>query len=114
MVSNGVMPQYPQMLYIVLLLANAHSLESCGCESTKKVRSGRRARLGFFPSGAHDAFVGSYRDRGCNDPVERFPALSVIRHRFFAVSYVRPGAHAGFEEFATSRLLALPQRKRRG
>jgi hypothetical protein len=36
MVSDGLMPQYPQMLYIVLLLANEHNPESCGCESAKK------------------------------------------------------------------------------
>src|ERR1700730_7134474 len=93
MVSNGVMPQYPQMLYIVLLLANAHSLESCGCGSTKKVRSGRRTRLGFLPSGAHDAFVGSYRDRGCNDPVERIPTLDFHLLPFLAAN-ARPGARA--------------------
>src|ERR1700730_18492116 len=112
MVSTGLMPQYPQMLYIVLLLANAHSLESCGCESTKKVRSGRRTRLGFFPSGAHDAFVGSYRDRGCNDPVERIPTLAFDPRSLLAVLNSRPGPHGGFGEFATIRLLALQRRKR--
>jgi hypothetical protein len=94
MVSNGLMPQYPQMLYIVLLLANTHNLESCGCESTKKVRSGRRTRLGFLPIGAHDAFVGSYRDRGCNDPVERIPTLAFHPFPFLAVLNARPDAGA--------------------
>jgi hypothetical protein len=77
----------------------------------KKVQSGR-TRLGFLPSGAHEAFVGHYRDRGRNDLVERIPTLAFDPGSLLAVLDAQPGAHAGFEELATIRLLALQRRKR--